>query len=262
MHRAHAGQPAAAGVAVIASRPPGADGLTAASRVPSTLPGWEQAEPLVALVYRGPASSPGCPEAVAALLRSSRWGFDVRYVGPGEDVPVSTLALTGAAVYAQPGGGLLSHGYRHLRRHRAAIREFVHSGGRYLGFCLGGYLAGATPGFDLLPGDTDQYIASAAATVDAPGDTLVEVAWRGSTRTLFFQDGPYFWVRPSADATVVATYPNGTVAALVVGFGQGRVGVVGPHPEATGDWYADAGLPVDRLGVDLGLDLVDAVMAG
>ncbi|MEV4516649.1 BPL-N domain-containing protein [Dactylosporangium sp. NPDC049525] len=243
------------------SRLPGADRMTAAAcQVSSTLPGWEQAEPLVALVYRGPASSPGCPEAVAALLRSSRWGFDVRYVGPDEAVPVSTLALTGAAVYAQPGGGLLSHGYRHLRRHRTAIREFVHSGGRYLGFCLGGYLAGATPGFDLLPGDTDQYIASTAATVASPDDTLVEVAWRGSTRTLFFQDGPYFWVRPSADATVVATYPNGTVAALVVGFGQGRVGVVGPHPEATGDWYSDAGLRVDRLGVDLGLDLVDAVM--
>ncbi|WP_327011771.1 BPL-N domain-containing protein [Dactylosporangium sp. NBC_01737] len=244
-----------------ASRLPGADRMTAAaSQVPSTLPGWEDAEPLVALVYRGPASSPGCPEAVAALLRASRWGFDVRYVGPGENTQVSTLALTGAAVYAQPGGGLLSHGYQHLRRHRTAIREFVHAGGRYLGFCLGGYLAGATPGFGLLPGDTDQYIASAAATVASADDTLVEVAWRGSTRTLFFQDGPYFWVRPSADATVVATYPNGKVAALVVGFGQGRVGVVGPHPEATGDWYADAGLRVDRLGVDLGLDLVDAVM--
>ena len=241
--------------------PPDTGGLTAAARrVPGTLPGWDRARPLVALVYRGPASSPGCPEAVAALLRASRWCFDVRYVGPGEEVPVSTLALTGAAVYAQPGGGLLSHGYRHLRQHRAAIREFVHDGGRYLGFCLGGYLAGATPGFGLLPGDTDQYIASSAATVASTRDTLVEVAWRGSTRTLFFQDGPYFWVRPSADATVVATYPNGTVAALVVGFGQGRVGVVGPHPEATGDWYADAGLRVDRLGVDLGLDLVDAVM--
>lgn len=216
--------------------------------------------PPVALVYRGPASSPGCPEAVAALLRSSRWGFDVRYAGPREDVAVCTPALTGAAVYAQPGGGQLRHGYRQLRRHRAEIRGFVRSGGRYLGFCLGGYLAGATPGFDLLPGDTDQYIASAKATVGSAADTLVEVAWRGHARTLFFQDGPYFWVRPGADVTVVATYPNGAVAALVAGFGRGRVGVVGPHPEATDDWFADAGLRVDRLGVDLGLDLVDAVM--
>ncbi|WP_238012424.1 BPL-N domain-containing protein [Dactylosporangium sp. AC04546] len=212
-----------------------------------------------ALVYRGPATLPGCAEAVAGLLRASRWGFDVQYVGPGEELPVSGLALAGAAVYAQPGGGELSRGYRHLRRHRAAIRSYVHGGGRYLGFCLGGYLAGATPGFDLLPGDTDQYIASPRATVASTGDTLVEVAWRGRRRTLYFQDGPYFWVRPSAGATVVATYPNGTNAAVVARFGAGWVGVVGPHPEATSDWFSDAGLPAS-FGQDLGLDLVDAVM--
>lgn len=215
----------------------------------------------VALVYRGPASVPGCPEAAAALLRSSRWGFDVHYVGPDEDLPLCPQALAGATVYAQPGGGTLDDGYRHVRHSRAAIRQFVRSGGRYLGFCLGGYLAGATPGFALLPGDTDQYTASTAATVVSEDDTLVQVCWRGRQRTLFFQDGPYFWVRPGAEATVVATYPNGTIAALVTGFGAGRVGVVGPHPEATSDWYADAGLTATgHLGADLGLDLVDAVM--
>ena len=103
--------------------------------------------------------------------------------------------------------------------------------------------------------------ASAAATVESEDDTLVQVCWRGRQRTLYFQDGPYFWVRPDANVTVVATYPNGTIAALVTGFGAGRVGVVGPHPEATSDWYADAGLAATgRLGADLGLDLVDAVM--
>jgi glutamine amidotransferase-like uncharacterized protein len=220
-----------------------------------------RSRPSLALVYRGPASLPGCPEAVAALLRSSRWGFDVRYVGPDEDIPVSAQALTGAAMYVQPGGGALDNGYHHMRRHRATIRQFVRSGGRYLGFCLGGYLAGATPGFALLPGDTDQYIASRGATVDSEDTTLVHVIWRGRRRTLYFQDGPYFWTRRDADTTVVATYPNGTITALVAKFGAGRVGVVGPHPEATRDWYTDAGLPVSgRLGADLGLDLINEVM--
>lgn len=235
----------------------------------------QRSGPPVALVYRGPASLPGCPEAVAALLRSSRWGFDVRYVGPDGDAPLSARTLAGAALYAQPGGGTLKHAYRHLRRQRGAIREYVRSGGRYLGFCLGGYLAGATPGFALLPGDTDQYIASPAATVGSKDSTLVRVCWQGRQRTLFFQDGPYFWTRPGAERRVLATYPNGTIAALVTPFGAGRVGVVGPHPEAGADWYADAGLAEvdagpagpgfgpaggDRPGVDLGLDLVEAVM--
>jgi glutamine amidotransferase-like uncharacterized protein len=215
----------------------------------------------VALVYRGPASSPGCPEAVAALLTSTPWTFDVRYVGPEEDLPLSQASLAGAALYAQPGGGSLKRGYRHLRRHRGAIRDFVRSGGRYLGFCLGGYLSGATPGFALLPGDTDRYIASAAATVTSDKDTLVQVRWRGRQRTLFFQDGPCFTVEPGENVQVIATYPNGGIAALVTRFGSGRVGVVGPHPEATEDWFADAGIEItDRLGTDLGRDLIDAVM--
>ncbi|GIH16846.1 BPL-N domain-containing protein [Rugosimonospora africana] len=229
---------------------------------PTQQPGHDLAQSPVALVYRGPASLPGCPEAVAALLKSSRCGFDVRYVGPDEDVPLSARALAGVALYVQPGGGTLKHAYHHLRRNRPEIREFVRSGGRYLGFCLGGYLAGATPGFALLPGDTDRYIASDGATVGSDDNALVEVCWRGRQRTLFFQDGPYFCIRPDADVTVMATYPNGTVAALVAGFGSGRVGVVGPHPEATDDWYTDAGLVVTgRLAGDLGLDLVETVMA-
>jgi glutamine amidotransferase-like uncharacterized protein len=215
----------------------------------------------LALVYRGPASLPGCSEAVAALLKSSRWGFEVRYVGPDEDLPLSKHVLADAVLYAQPGGDDLDDSYRYLRRHRGTVRQFVRSGGRYLGFCLGGYLAGATPGFDLLPGDTDQYIVSPAATVHTEDNTLVDVIWRGRRRTVFFQDGPYFWARPGSGVDVLATYPNGTIAAMVAAFGSGRVGVVGPHPEATEDWYIDAGLGVaNRLATDLGLDLVDAVM--
>ena len=62
---------------------------------------------MIALVYRGPASVEGCPEAVAELLEESRWGFDVRYVGPREKVHLGQSALDGAALYAQPGGGTL-----------------------------------------------------------------------------------------------------------------------------------------------------------
>ncbi|MEV4297613.1 BPL-N domain-containing protein [Microbispora rosea] len=215
----------------------------------------------IALVYRGPASLPGCSEAVAGLLEGSRWGFDVRYTGPHEEIPLSAEALAGAAVYAQPGGGDLARGYRHLKRLRGPLRDFVARGGRYLGFCLGGYLAGATPGFALLPGDTDQYIATPGATVEDEEDTLVDVRWRGQDRTVFFQDGPCFLLEPGNRASVLATYPNGAVAALVTPYGAGQVAVVGPHPEATDDWFTDAGLPV-RHAQDLALDLVDAAMTG
>jgi glutamine amidotransferase-like uncharacterized protein len=208
----------------------------------------------LALVHRGRGSA-GCAEAVAGLLRGSPRGFDVRYVGSRD---LTAGLLSGAAVYAQPGGGGLRPAWWRLRRHRRAMREYVAAGGRYLGFCLGGYLAGATPGFGLLPGDTDQYITSAGATVTSTVDTLVEVEWRGRRRELFFQDGPAFSV--DSTANVLARYPNGEVAALVAGFGDGRVGVVGPHPEATDDWFDDAGL-ARRPAADLGHDLIEEVMA-
>jgi glutamine amidotransferase-like uncharacterized protein len=144
------------------------------------------------------------------------------------------------------------------------LRDYVSSGGRYLGFCLGGYLAGETPGFGLLPGDTDQYLGSPGATVTSDGDTLIDLVWRGRPRKVFFQDGPWFDLDPGrGPAETLAVYDNGLPAAVVTSYGLGTVGVVGPHPEATLDWFTDVGLrPPEPLPVDLGLDLVDRVMAG
>jgi len=219
----------------------------------------------LALVYRGKAAKPSaCSVAVAGLLASSAHGFDVRFVGPKERLGITSDVLAGAALYAQPGGGELGPAYRRMRRYRDTIRDYVAAGGRYLGFCLGGYLAGQTPGFGLLPGDTDQYVRTKRATVRTTDDTVVELRWRGSQRYLFFQDGPVFQLDPDATGVdVLARYPNGELAALVAPFGAGRVGVVGPHPEATPDWYGDLGLPdPDPEHAELGHDLIDALMGG
>ncbi|MEU0251792.1 BPL-N domain-containing protein [Streptomyces sp. NPDC006184] len=212
----------------------------------------------LALVYRGPAASPGCPEAVAALLSSGPWDLDVRYTGPHESLPLSAESLSRAVLYAQPGGGTLDAAYRVLRPQRRAVRDFVHGGGHYLGFCLGAYLAGATPGFGLLPGDTDQYIATPGAAVHDEESTVVRVTWRGCPRAVYFQDGPVFLLDDDTAVRVLARYDNGTPAAVVAPFGAGRVAVAGPHPEATDDWYTDHGLPVQHT-LDLARDLVESM---
>ena len=214
----------------------------------------------LALVYRGPAARPSaCSDAVANLLRSSSHGFDVRFVGPDGELPLKPKILAHATIYAQPGGGELDPAYRKMRKHRSTIRKYVADGGNYLGFCLGGYLAGATPGFGLLPGDTDQYVASSHAATRTTRDTVVEVSWRGERRHMFFQDGPVFLLDRDAGVTVLARYSNNGVAAVVAPFGRGRVAVVGPHPEATPDWFVDAGLSQEP-SLDLGNDLIEAVM--
>ena len=217
----------------------------------------------LALVYRGRAARPAaCSEAVAELLGSSPRGFDVAFVGPRQELRLTPDNIARAVLYAQPGGGELRPSYRRMRRSRDTIRDYVAAGGRYLGFCLGGYLAGATPGFDLLPGDTDQYVSTAGAEVTDTGDTVVEVAWRGTPRRLYFQDGPVFQLRPQTArrTTVLARYSTGGIAAFTSAFGRGRVGGVGPHPEAPPAWFRDARLPVVPSGADLGHDLIDEVL--
>jgi glutamine amidotransferase-like uncharacterized protein len=79
---------------------------------------------------------------------------------------------------------------------------------------------------------------------------------------MYFQDGPAFLLdRGATDVIVLATYTNGKIAALVAPYGKGKVGVSGPHPEATAAWYEASHL-VNPEGVRtaLGHDLIDMLM--
>ncbi|MFG2848442.1 BPL-N domain-containing protein [Kitasatospora sp. NPDC048296] len=235
-----------------------------ASATTSPPPTVAPARPL-AVVYRGPAACDGCPEAAQALLE--RNGFSVRFIGPDEELHFGPTALAGAAMYVQPGGSNgqeVSTAWKLLQRESGfrpeLIRDYVRGGGRYLGLCMGGYLAG-DPGYDLLPGDSGEYIKTAGATVTDDKDHLTDVTWRGHRQPMYFQDGPYFDVNgPGTD--VLARYTNDRIAAVVAPYGTGRVAVSGPHPEAPADWYTSYHLPnVSQTGLTLGDDLLHTLMS-
>jgi glutamine amidotransferase-like uncharacterized protein len=212
------------------------------------------------LVYRGVASGPELSEAAAALVRAWDQTVKIVYVGPGEKVKITPEVLAGAALYVQPGGGQdIAGAWDDIRDTADAVRGWVRSGGRFLGICMGAYLAGSE-GFDLVPATTDGYIDTPGATVKGEADTVIALTWRDKPRHVFFQDGAAFTdLKP--DATVLARYDNGTVAALTAPYGEGRVGVVGPHPEADQSWYDDAGLMnPDGVRFDLGVDLITATL--
>lgn len=229
----------------------------------------------IALIFtdnNGQAGCDGCADAAEHMLKQSKWNFNIIRVGPDGAALTSDLLMR-ATIFVQPGGGdsvdntyaeLQAYGKKYGYDFAALIRSFVENGGRYLGLCMGGYLAGSDPGFDLLkPGDSDEFITSPRASVTTDKDSIVDVTWRGQPRKMFFQDGPYFTVPDESKANVLARYTNNEIAVLITAYGKGKVGASGPHPEATADWYDTDNPPLPRppgLDVDLANDLLDTLM--
>jgi hypothetical protein len=219
----------------------------------------------VALVYRGPASCPGCSEAAAALIRLSPRHFTVSYAGPGEKIKITAASLRGVALYAQPGGdGSVRHGMTALGPAAAAtIRSYVAAGGHYLGICMGAYLAGSDPGMGLLaPGDTGEYDQARGALVRTAAQAVIPVVWSGTIGYQYAQDPAYIIPSGVRGEKVLARFTNHLVDALVRPYRRGAVGVVGTHPEADRTWFTPAMWRAARDGFSYpeGLQLIAALM--
>lgn len=216
-----------------------------ASEIPQEAPASTDGIQIV--IYNGPAACPDCADAAATWLGGQLPDATIEFAGPGEPRAVDAATLTGADLYVQPGGeDDVAKAYEDLGPGAAtAITDYVSGGGRYLGICMGAFLAGSDPGLNLLaPADTGGYIDLADAVVRDDRDTLVPVTWDGQTVQAYFQDGSY--VDGDLEGfDVVATYADGPPVAVVGQFGAGVVGVVGTHPEAPLTWYDEAGLATD-----------------
>lgn len=114
-----------------------------------------------------------------------------------------------------------------------ALRSFVANGGRYLGFCLGGCLAGHDPGFNLLAPDDNamQEIEEPGSQVQDKDDTIIQVEWEFLTgpkkgekemRWMYFQDGVAITQGKESPAVVLGRYSStGDVAAMLNPFERG-----------------------------------------
>jgi hypothetical protein len=136
--------------------------------------------------------------------------FDVVFAGDHckMDVPTA-LATLKPVLYVQPGGGDdMSEAWEAVGPVKTAIRTYVRNGGRYLGICMGAYLASRGgddddfEGYDLLAEagwDAADYTERKGADVTDMEQTLVEVTWREKkTRRIFCQGGPSFVTLASA----------------------------------------------------------------
>ena len=163
-----------------------------------------QAQAATIFVYYGPRAGvpgttcPACADSVVDLV--TRLGYRVERVYADQ---VTFANLARARLFVWPGGGddsdatfdefraASARGHDNV----AELRRWVHDGGgRYLGLCMGAYLAGHSPQgrvFDLLNGaDTDAEAESSDLASHA-----VTVRFTASPATphhAYYQAGPYF----------------------------------------------------------------------
>jgi len=135
-------------------------------------------------------------------------------------------------IVAVPGGIGDANTYRRLMgNHQARIRNFVSDGGRYLGICMGAYWA-ANHYLNLLDGvRATQYITRPGTCTRRPHAKAMPVEWQGEPERMYFYDGCA--LHGDGEFDTVATYSNGDAMA---GY-QGRIGLIGCHPESTQHWY-------------------------
>ena len=229
---------------------------------PSAPPNSSSGTQPIALVYHD-ASTDCCAQTLATMIQNdTKWNFKVLLVGPSESTSVQAgLALPGAKLYAQPGGnGDDTTAFAAQQGDVTAIQNFVKNGGRFLGVCMGGYLAGKDM-FGVFPVPANEYITEPGASTTSTADTVIPITWRGKVRQMYFQDGPSFIIPAGTPGvTVLATYSNGEVADAVATYGSGKTAVSGPHPEADQSWYSAYKLPYPGSTQDLGNDLIDTLM--
>ncbi|UGX87162.1 BPL-N domain-containing protein [Phyllobacterium meliloti] len=218
----------------------------------------------LALVYRGPAGCDDCSSAIADALKNSTFHFDVQFIGPNEKLKLEPSSFIGASLYVQPGGGQDIDGARKSlgKAGIQSVRDFISKGGRYLGICMGAYLA-TDLGFNIVDGETDSEVGRPGFPVSDIGDYVVPIKWKGSQLWTYYQDGPYL---PKNDANsgflALAHYQTGDVAAARYSYGKGSATLIGPHPEAPQDWYDNYGLHnPDGVNSKLIQGLLDAAMA-
>ena len=130
------------------------------------------------------------------------------------------------------GGGIGdSDSFRHLlKENKRDVKNFVRSGGKYIGICMGGYWAGSEY-FNLLQKcDSVQYIKQPNTDTRRPHAKNLDVMWEGRKEKMFFYDG---FAVTDGDYEIVAKYMNGDAMAVI----QNNIGIIGCHPEATNHWY-------------------------
>lgn len=200
-------------------------------------------KPLILVYTDHPMCSIDCADATCEVLNQSGL-YDAKMIGPDSFPYLKFTAenLSIADCLVMPGGdGDADQFDKDLFNYKDMVSSYISEGGKYLGICQGSYFAGQHY-FNLLQGfDSKQYIKRAGCTIKRSGPSIVNIKWRGKDdHAIYFHDGAAFVPSDSHTDTptdIFARYKNKDAAALIQPYNKGKVGVIGPHPEAMRWWF-------------------------
>lgn len=183
----------------------------------------------MAIFMRHPECSEDCTYAMVHALSSD---YQIRIFSEN-DIDDDNF-FDHLDVIAFPGGIGDSDSYPNFftRTRANRIARFISDGGHYLGICMGAYWAGSRY-FDIL-NDVEpiQYIKRIDADVKRSYGTVASVTWRDQKEMMYFYDGCAL-IGNEEKFKTIARYANGDPMAII----QGRIGLIGCHPEAPLYWY-------------------------
>lgn len=197
-------------------------------------------KPLFLVYTNHPMCSVDCADAVCEVLNDSGL-YEARMIGPDSHPKIEFTAenIKDADCLVMPGGLGDSDQFDYeLIDDREMVSNYVASGGVYLGICIGSYFA-SHHYFDIL---TDvkavQYIKRKKATIKRSEHDVVNIVWENVEVPMYFHDGAAFVpTKGEVKGSIIARYTNGDIAAMIQKFHKGKVGVIGPHPEAKKWWF-------------------------
>jgi len=184
-------------------------------------------KPTIALFIADPMCSVQSGNGVIQSLQSH---YNFKIFGKN---PLEKNFFDNIDMIVVPGGFGDANAYCKLFKHNAdRVRDFVGSGGRYLGICMGAYWAGQHY-LDILDDvDAVQYLSRPATDTRRPHAKNISITWQGNPMNMFWYDGCAL-VGNTNKFETVAEYANGDAMAII----QNRIGLIGCHPESEKFWY-------------------------
>ena len=181
----------------------------------------------IGIYVQYPIADLECAQALGAICEKK---YKIKYFNHNT---LTKKALEKIDCLAFPGGLGDSDNFDHLLKDKKKIvQDYVANGGKYLGICMGGYLAGKHY-FNILKNvDAVQYIKRKRAELRYEQETVTPIRWRGKTYKMFFYDGCAL-VGDQSGFKTIARYNNGDPMAII----QSNIGIIGCHPESPKYWY-------------------------